>query len=129
MVSGNAEHGVSSAKGAHQFEARAGHHLAPASLATGQNVFEVLGAQFTLLALGASAQDIDIFRQAARSLGMALTVVHDEPGSQADRYQARWVLVRPDQFVAWVGQDITVSSDEARRLLGRASGRASALTH
>lgn len=129
VVSGNAEHGVSSAKGAHQFEARAGHHLAPATLATGQNVFELLGAQFTLLAFGASAQDIEIFLEAARSLGMTLTVVNDKPGSQTDRYQARWVLVRPDQFVAWVGQDITVSSDEARRLLGRATGQASALTH
>lgn len=124
VVCGNAEHGVSSAKGAHKFEARAGHHLAPATLATGQNVFEVLGEQFTLLALGASAQDVQTFVDAARSEGVTLTVVNDSPGSQADRYQARWVLIRPDQFVAWVGQDVTVSADEARHLLRCASGQA-----
>jgi hypothetical protein len=35
--------GACSAKGSHRFEARAGHHLAPATLASGDNVFEVLG--------------------------------------------------------------------------------------
>jgi len=55
---------------------------------------------------------------------LSLTVINDKPGSQADRYQARWVLIRPDQFVAWVGQDITVSADEASHLLRCASGQA-----
>ena len=38
-----------SAKGSHRFEARAGHHLAPATLTSDQNLYEVLGQQFTLL--------------------------------------------------------------------------------
>ena len=42
-----------SAIGSHEFAARAGHHLAPRQLASGRNVFEELGAGFTLLDFGA----------------------------------------------------------------------------
>ena len=43
--------GKSSAHGTHMFKARAGHHLAPQPLSTGRNIFEELGADFTLIAL------------------------------------------------------------------------------
>ena len=39
--------------GSHEFVARAGHHLAPRQLASGRNVFEELGSEFTLIDLGA----------------------------------------------------------------------------
>lgn len=42
--------GVSSARGSHVFAARAGHHLPPQPLSSGQNVFEALGMGFSLLA-------------------------------------------------------------------------------
>ena len=38
---------TTSAKGSHQFTARPGHHLAPATLPSGRNVFEELGASLS----------------------------------------------------------------------------------
>ena len=111
-----------SAKGSHRFEARAGHHLAPAKLASGLNVYEMLGNQFTLLAVDASEQAVQVFEQAAAAQGMALTVVRTATGAEADRYQARWVLVRPDQFVAWHSREASVTGETASELLRMAAG-------
>ena len=44
---------VCSAVGTHEYAARSGHHLAPQPLSSGQNVYEALGADFTLIDLGA----------------------------------------------------------------------------
>jgi 2-polyprenyl-6-methoxyphenol hydroxylase-like FAD-dependent oxidoreductase len=115
-----------SAKGSHRFEARAGHHLAPAKLASGLNVYEMLGNQFTLLAVDASEQAVQVFEQAAAAQGMALTVVRTATGAEADRYQARWVLVRPDQFVAWHSREASVTAETASELLRMAAGFSSA---
>ena len=117
---------VCSAKGSHRFEARAGHHLAPATLSSGRNVFELLGPQFTLLAIAASEPAVQVFEQAAAAQGMALTVVRTAAGSEADRYQARWVLIRPDQFVAWHSQAPSLSAQAASHVLRQAAGFASA---
>lgn len=114
-----------SAKGSHRFDARAGHHLAPALLASGRNTFEELGTGFTLLALGGDAQGAQAFRDAAAALGLPLTVVQAPAEGEAARYAARWVLVRPDQFVAWAGNDARVAEDEARRVLALVQGRMS----
>lgn len=113
-----------SAKGSHQFLARAGHHLAPATLSSGKNVFDVLGDSFTLLAFDASPSDVQIFADAADAAGLKLTIVHEKASSEAGRYQARWVLIRPDQFIAWAGQYKHVSAKDAGRLLAHARGHA-----
>ena len=122
---GTGEH-ASSAKGSHRFEARAGHHLAPAMLASGRNVYELLGQQFTLLAIDATESVVQVFEQAAAAQGIALTVVHTASGAEADRYQARWVLIRPDQFVAWHSQAPGVSAQAASHVLRQAAGFTSA---
>jgi 2-polyprenyl-6-methoxyphenol hydroxylase-like FAD-dependent oxidoreductase len=118
------EPGVSGAKGSHRFEARAGHHLAPAVLDSGMPVFEALGAGFTLLAFGASAEAVQAFRAAAAALALPLTVVEDRATGEAARYAATLVLVRPDQFVAWTTREAGCSLDAARRVLEIASGHA-----
>ncbi|MDB5750231.1 MAG: monooxygenase, FAD-binding protein [Ramlibacter sp.] len=116
--------GACSAKGSHRFDARAGHHLAPAVLADGSNVFEALGAGFTLLALDADADAVAAFRAAAAELGLPLTVVEHPATGEAARYAARWVLVRPDQFVAWAGNETRPTADLVRQVLALAQGRA-----
>jgi 2-polyprenyl-6-methoxyphenol hydroxylase-like FAD-dependent oxidoreductase len=95
---------VSSAKGSHRFEARPGHHLAPAALGSGRNVYEAFGSGYTLLAFGAAPEAVQAFRDAAAALRLPLTVVEDQPTGEAARYDARLVLVRPDHFVAWTGE-------------------------
>lgn len=125
---GGGEGRVCSAKGSHRFDVRAGHHLAPAMLPTGRNVFETLGLGFTLLAFDAAPDSVKIFRDAAASLGLPLTVVEAPAQEETQRYAARWVLVRPDHFVAWAGNDAEVSMDETRRVLALSRGECRADT-
>jgi len=121
---------VCSAKGSHRFDARAGHHLAPAQLTTGGNVFDALGAGFTLLALsapagapaGAPADAAQAFRDAATALGVPLSVMEAPAAGEAARYQASLVLVRPDQFVAWSAREPEISLEGASLILKRATG-------
>lgn len=112
-----------SAVGQHSFEARAGHHLAPAELSTGDNVYDHLSTGFSLLAFDAAADQVACFTAAARDLGMALQVVTDSKADQRSRYARSLVLVRPDQFVAWSGDAVTNRKDAAR-LLRLAAGMA-----
>nr|WP_145547281.1 FAD-dependent monooxygenase [Variovorax boronicumulans] len=111
-----------SAVGGHRFEARAGHHLAPAALSVGGNVYDRLEPDFTLLALDAPAPQVQAFVQAAQGLGLPLRVVEDTRAGERARYAAGLVLVRPDQFVAWAGE--SVPADAAVDLLRQATGRA-----
>ena len=120
---GHDAHRLCSAKGSHQFEARAGHHLAPMTLVSGKNVFEVLGHEFTLLAFDAAPEDRQVFLDAAAKEGVRLTIVNEKSSAESTRYQAKWVLLRPDQFVAWASQDMAIDLEKARHLLRLASGR------
>ncbi len=107
---GTSGHG-GSAVGSHQFAARAGHHLAPAVLSTGRNVFEAFGDGFSLLALGAEPARWQAFVAAAGAMGLPLTAVQDTREDERERYRCSLVPVRPDQFVAWTGE--AVSEPEA----------------
>jgi 4-hydroxyisophthalate hydroxylase len=110
---------VCSAHGEHTFEARPGHHLPPRAMASGRNAFESLGTGFTLLALDAPEGATDGLEAAATELGVPLTVVRDGAGDAAS-YGARLILVRPDQFVAWTGDE---APSEAQALLRKVTGR------
>lgn len=109
--------GICSAKGSHLFEARRGHHLAPAILSSGANAFEALGAGFTLLAIGVPQTTLDRFRSAAADQGLPLTICVTPPEGEVLRYAAALVLVRPDEFVAWTGNTPHVSDAEIREVL------------
>jgi 4-hydroxyisophthalate hydroxylase len=94
---------VISAHGEHVFAVQAGHHLAPSVLSSGINVYQELGPWFTLLAFGAVDSDVLAFERIAKELRIPMTVIRDSSSGDRKRYEARMVLVRPDQFVAWVG--------------------------
>jgi len=120
VVAGPAS-GVCSAHGTHMFKARAGHHLAPQTLSEGRNVFEALGAGFTLLAFDAEQGAVEAFARAAAKLGIPLNVVRDTRRDGRENYEARLVLVRPDQHVAWTGD---AQPADAAQLMRKATGRA-----
>ena len=101
---------VCGARGAHRRAARPGHHLAPAGLSDGRNVFDALGRGFTLLALDAPARAVAAFESAARERGVPLEVVRDRLAGDRRAYGARLVLVRPDQHVAWAGDAAPLSA-------------------
>jgi 2-polyprenyl-6-methoxyphenol hydroxylase-like FAD-dependent oxidoreductase len=106
-------------RGGHALQARPGHHLAPAMLSSGRNVFECLGGTFTLLALTGDPGPAAAFRAAARELRIPLRVVADTFDDQRASYGRRLILVRPDQYVAWA--DDRPPADPAA-VLRRAAG-------
>jgi 2-polyprenyl-6-methoxyphenol hydroxylase-like FAD-dependent oxidoreductase len=118
--------GVTTAVGEHRFRARPGHHLPPAELTGDRDLFVELGTGFALIALEARSANVAPWREAAADLGIPLSVVEDTRAGTRARYEARMILVRPDHYVAWAGDEI--SGDEAMRTLGRALGHATART-
>jgi 4-hydroxyisophthalate hydroxylase len=114
-----------SARGSHQFVARPGHHLAPATLADGSDVYDHLGTGFTLVATDAHPGLLRNFQAAAAARGIPLSVVHDTDGAARARYGADIVLVRPDQFVTWTGVERggDAAAGDAGAVLDRAVGR------
>ena len=108
-------------RGHHSFEARAGHHLAPLALSSGANIFERLAGGFTLVALGGDREAAMAFRAAALGFGVPLQVIADTLDEQRMAYGRRFILVRPDQYVAWTGNDPPA---DAAAVLRRAIGAA-----
>ncbi len=99
--------------------ARAGEHLSPCALSGGEDVFTRLGAGFTLIVLDGNAAAVRAFEDAARSLRVPLTVVSDSAADARAAYEARLILVRPDQYVAWAAD---AAPDDAAAVLARATG-------
>lgn len=75
--------------------------------ADGSSLYDHFGQGFTLLACGAAdPADIERARGAAAEMGVPLKVLWaDEPDADA-LYQARYALIRPDQHVAWRGNEL-----------------------
>jgi hypothetical protein len=103
------------------FTARPGHHLTPQPLSSGENVFEKLGRGFNLLAFDAPDADVAKMVEAAGSLSIPMNVIRDTFAGGREKYESKLVLVRPDQFVAWIGD---AAPTDAKALLARASGQA-----
>ena len=100
------------------FTARAGFHLAPRPLSNGRDIYEELGQGFTLLALQGAEEAAGRFEQVAKSLNVPLKVIQDTAADGREAYEANLVLVRPDQFVAWAGDE----PQDAKTILTRSVG-------
>lgn len=109
--------------GKYSFAARAGHHLAPQLLSSGRNVFEELGTGYTLLALGADDRALEAFSRTAQSLNIPLKLIRDTFEGGRTGYESRLVLIRPDQYIAWTGDEPPRGADRLlRQVAGLASG-------
>jgi len=113
-----------SAQGQHTFQARPGHHLAPVLLSSGRNVFEQLGPGYTLIALADHPRPAAAFQAAARALRIPLRVLADTFAGPRTAYGSRFILVRPDQYVAWAGDDLPTDPTVVLRKVVGASARA-----
>lgn len=107
--------GRPSAVGGHRLTARAGHHLAPGATSDGCELFAALGSGFSLV--HAAGSEVDRFAKAAarRQVPFALVEMDD---ASVRRFGSPVILVRPDHYVAWAGQN----DDEAEAILARAIG-------
>ncbi len=112
--------GVSRARGEYMFRARPGHHLAPRMLTSGRNVFEELGDGFALLAFGVPDSAVAPFEASAQARHIPLKVIRDSFADGREDYAARLVLVRPDQYVAWTGDNAPDADAVLRRVAGQA---------
>jgi 4-hydroxyisophthalate hydroxylase len=113
--------GASSARGSHTFKARAGHHLPPQLLSSGRNVFEELGSDFTLLAFDGDGATAAAFAQAAAVLHVPLKIVRDSYDQGQRAYEAKFILVRPDRYVAWIANEPPIN---AIAILAKVVGKA-----
>ncbi|MBO0742873.1 MAG: monooxygenase, partial [Hyphomicrobiaceae bacterium] len=91
----------------------------PQSLSSGRNIFERLGPGFALLSFDGEETVCGAFGAAAEHLKVPLEVIRDRRTRGTERYEAKYVLVRPDHFVAWAGNEV---SPEAATILRRAVG-------
>jgi hypothetical protein len=92
-------------------------------LSSGKNIYDALGTGYTLLTIGTSSAEGQLWVDTAAALNLPLTLVQEATGSEADRYEAQWVLVRPDQFVAWAGHGSGLDAAQVQQLLSNIAGR------
>ncbi len=79
-----------------------------------------MGSGFTLLAFGADDSAAAAFEEAARFGKVPLTVIRDSFSDGRTAYERRLILVRPDQYIAWCGDELP---SDAGALLNRVTGR------
>ena len=110
--------GVCSAHGEHLFKAREGHHLAPLILSSGENVFEKIGNEFSLLAFDGDKNIIQAFEKVCRSRGIHLQVIEDSLSDSRLKFEAKYILVRPDHYIAWKGDEVLEINSVIKRITG-----------
>jgi 2-polyprenyl-6-methoxyphenol hydroxylase-like FAD-dependent oxidoreductase len=82
------------------------------------SLFDLFGFDFTLLRLGSRPASAEPFVTAAASLGIPLKIVDAASEEARALYEADLALIRPDQMVAWRGNDAAGASDVLRRATG-----------
>jgi 2-polyprenyl-6-methoxyphenol hydroxylase-like FAD-dependent oxidoreductase len=88
-------------------------------LSPGRSLYDAFGFEWTLLRLGPRPPPGDPFARAALVKGIPLEVVEVSAAEARDLYQADLALIRPDQIVAWRGND----ASDCARILDVATGR------
>ena len=85
---------------------RPGHRAPHAWLADGKSTLDLFGRRFVLLCFAPEGAGGEIFAEASKRRGLPLEVVDlsGETGAHG-LYAANYVLVRPDGYVAWRGNE------------------------
>jgi hypothetical protein len=87
-------------------------------LAPGLSLYDRFGFGWTLLRLGPTAPAADPFRQAAAARGTTLAVCDLPAAELRDLYERDLVLIRPDQIIAWRGNDTKEAEMVWRKVTG-----------
>jgi hypothetical protein len=68
-------------------------------------LFDMFGRGFTLLRLGDRPPEVNMFAAAAAAFDVPLSILEIKEPEMRELYQADLVLIRPDQHVAWRGNE------------------------
>lgn len=94
-------------------------HLAPHTWINAErSLYDLLGPDFTLLRLGGKPPDADPLLRAAAKAGVPVRVLDLPHPELRDLFEAPMVLIRPDQHVAWRGDE----PDQPGRIIDRVRG-------
>ena len=74
-------------------------------LADGTSLYDRFGFEFTLLCLREPGDTAAAFEQLARAKAIPLTTLAPGLAELRDAYGADYALIRPDQVVAWRGNE------------------------
>jgi 2-polyprenyl-6-methoxyphenol hydroxylase-like FAD-dependent oxidoreductase len=95
-------------------------------LADGSSLYDHFGPGFTLLVTDCDERVADGLSNAAAKRSMPFKVLAPANERLRQRYEARFALIRPDQHVAWRGNDIPADCDALLAQVTGASSKASA---
>ncbi|MGE4430999.1 MAG: FAD-dependent monooxygenase [Sphingobium sp.] len=91
----------------------------------GQSLYDLFGADFTLLVMNeAAAQEAEAIVRDAQEAGIPLTLLSLPQAGLEELYEARMALIRPDQHVAWRGDH-----RPARAILEQITGHGAVPVH
>ncbi|MYK33124.1 MAG: hypothetical protein F4051_15890 [Boseongicola sp. SB0670_bin_30] len=82
-------------------------------------MWDALGPGFTLIDLGDDKALSNGFAGTAETLGVPFKVLTLRSGALRRAYGCSAILVRPDQFIAWVGSS---AKSDTKSILARAIG-------
>ena len=95
--------------------------MPPQELSGGRNLAAELGTGFTLLAFGADDDAVRSIKDATDALSVPLKIITDTIEDGREKYEAKLILVRPDQYVVWSGES---APDDPDALIKKVTGRA-----
>ncbi|MFM0101121.1 FAD-dependent monooxygenase [Paraburkholderia nemoris] len=99
--------------------ARPGHRAPHLWLDDGSALYDRLGQGFTVLELGADGAALARLADAAAQTGLPISLLSLPVASARALYPATLTLIRPDQHIAWQGNDIADALDVIVRVGGR----------
>ena len=104
LVCGNSS-GTTGASGIHKHEAFAGGHLSPLPIGNGENIYDRLSGGFDLICIGADDSTVTAYVDQADRTGLSVLVHNLEASDELERWKARTILVRPDNYIAMACTD------------------------
>lgn len=99
---------------------RTPHVWLDAGRGLGSSLYDRLGRNFTLLRLGPRPPDVSGIVEASMALQVPLDLLDVADSDVRDLYGCELVLIRPDQYVAWRGDD---GMKDARATMAQVCGR------
>lgn len=87
-------------------------------LSPDQSLFDTFHFEWTLLCLGDKDTETKGFVQTAETMGIDIKVVHHQNDELLALYEKPLVLIRPDQIVAWRGENCEQADTILRKING-----------